>query len=149
MISHADIVRVPESVMSKALEWGMRNPEPGHANKLTGELRSAGAYIVKEMYGLEKNVQALILRLKTTQVVGKMLYVPIGFVRKPGMKIVAVYVHMPASRLATADSVTGMTVAGWARAEDLQTLHTPGYSMICVRNTGVLEPMKDIGGKDA
>jgi len=147
MITHGDIVRVPDDIAKKALEHGMRNPEPGHGNALTGELRAAGFRVLKEMFGLEKGVQALMLRMKTTQVVGRMLYIPLGFISSPNTKVVAIYVHMPASRLATAESATGMTVAGWAMAKDLQVLQTPGYDMICVKNTNVLEPMSTIGGK--
>lgn len=150
MISHEDLVRIPMDDVRKALAHGERSPEPGHGNPMTGVLRSAGRWILEHTFQLDRTAEPLILRLKTTQVLGKMLYVPIGFMRNGRKIVVAMYVHMPGSRLATVDSIRGITVAGWAKASDLRTLHTPGTDMVCVANNSVLNPMAtlDVAGKD-
>ena len=144
MITGNDLVRVRPRDMRAALEYGEHNPEMKHGNPMTGILRSAGRWLLDNVFGA-KNAEPLILRLQTTQVAGRTLYVPTGFVKDGRKKIVAIYVHMPKSRLATVDSVKGITVAGWAEAWDLRTLHTPGSNMICCRNDTVLEPMETLG----
>jgi hypothetical protein len=144
MITNNDLVKIKPSDVRAALEYGERNPEIKHNNPMTGILRSTGKWILKNVFDLEK-AEPLMLRLQTTQVIGRMLYVPPGFVKDGKKKIVAMYVHMPKSRLATVDSIKGITVAGWAEAWDLRTLHTPGANMICVKNDNILEPMYKIG----
>lgn len=143
MITNNDLVKLRQPELRSALAYGESNPEIKHNNPMTGILRSAGKWILKTLFGLE-SAEPLMLRLQTTQVIGRMLYVPTGFVKDGKKKIVAIYVHMPKSRLATVDSIKGITVAGWAEAWDLRTLHTPGSSMICVKNDNVLEPMEAI-----
>lgn len=149
MIVHEDIVKIPKGDVRKALEHGERHPESGHRSPMTGILRSAGRWLLDNTFGLEKDkTEPLMLRLQTTQVIGRMLYIPVPLVRDGKKVVVAIYVHMPKSRLATTQQVKGMTAAGWAKAGDLQLMHLPGQDMICVANQTVLSPMRALHGKE-
>lgn len=143
MITNNDLVRIKAREMKEALKYGEENAEMEHNNPMTGILRAAGKRILEQRYG-GTNAEPLILRLTTTQVIGRKLYVPTAFLKDGNKKIVAIYVHMPKSRLATIDSIKGITIAGWAEAWDLRSLHTKGESMICVKNENVLEPMRTL-----
>ena len=140
MITSSDIIKLRPNDVKKAIEYGESYPESNHNNPMTGILRSVGKWVLENVFNTKTGVEPLMLRLQTTQVLGRMLYVPAGFVKDGKKKIVA----MPKSRLATSDSIKGITVAGWAEAWDLRTLHVPGTNIICVKNDNVLEPMKAI-----
>lgn len=146
MITHEDLVRIKQDDMIRALQHGEANPEMEHRNPMTGILRSAGRWLLDNVFKLPV-AELLILRMQTTQVLGKMLYVPIGFVKNRDRKIVAIYVHLPRSRLATCDSVKAITVAGWAQAKDLRMLLVPGTDIICTKNDNVLSPMRELQGE--
>jgi len=140
MITANDLVKIRPKHLKAALAYGERNPEMKHTSPLTGILRSAGRYLLDNVLGAT-HAEPLMLRLQTTQVIGRMLYVPTGFLKDGKKKIVAMYVHMPSSRLATTGSIKGITLAGWVWAWDLRPLHMPGANMLCVKNDNILEPM--------
>lgn len=145
MIVHDDIVRIHPKTARKALEYGEDHPEPGHRSPMTGILRSAGRWILQLSFGLDpEETEPVMLRLQTTQVINRYLFVPRPFVSDGNKNLVVMYVHMPNSRLAPIDSVKGMTVAGWARASDIRQLFSPGEKMLGIRNANVLEPIKSL-----